>query len=280
GPSAVDFTGEEAESRKPLEQDSGRPKGEPKMMKSANIITAVFALLSIMSVLSCSSTPPAAPQTAATVNKRVLGVSPWSNPNYQMIKDAGIGWVRLGFEFPFEDKIGGKLSDKFLKKLDEARKVKTFGLRIVGVTPLAGIMAYEEKDKKTAWRPHIPAWAGSIDSDNYYDTYEKGCEELGRQTKGLVEMWQVSNEMDIDVFRGPLSVEQAERFMIAGARGLKKGNPEAKADINPAGLEGGERIFRDIYSKPDNPFDYAGIDGYFGSWSPGGPQDWIPVIEK
>ncbi|MGO9241566.1 MAG: hypothetical protein ACLQBJ_12215 [Bryobacteraceae bacterium] len=250
------------------------------MMKFANIITAVFVPLSIISLLSCSSTRPAPPQTAATVNKRVLGVSPWSNPNYQMIKDAGIGWVRLGFEFPFEDKIGGKLSDKFLKNLDEARKVKTFGLRIMGVTPLAGIMAYEEKDKKTAWRPHIPAWAGSIDSDIYYDTYEKGCEELGRQTKGLVDMWQVSNEMDIDVFRGPLSVEQAERFMLAGARGLKKGNPEAKADINPAGLEGGERIFRDIYSKPDNPFDYAGIDGYFGSWSPGGPQDWIPVIEK
>jgi hypothetical protein len=191
-----------------------------------------------------------------------------------------MGWVRLSFDFPFDDKLGGKLNEKFLKELEEAKKVRKTGLRIMGVTPLAGAMAYDEKDKKTAWRPQIPAWAGSIDSDSYYETYQKSCEELGRQTKGIVDMWQVSNEMDIDVFRGPLSIEQAERFLTAGARGLKQGNAEAKADINPAGLDTGEALFRALYSKPDTPFDYAGIDGYFGSWEPGGPQDWIPVIEK
>ena len=186
---------------------------------------------------------------AAAVNKRILGVSPWSNPNYELIKAGGIGWVRLGFEFPFEDKIGGKLNQKFVKDLDEAKKARSAGLRIMGVTPLAGIMAYDEKDEKTAWRPQIPDWAGPIESDSYYDTYQKGCEELGRQTKGIVDMWQVSNEMDIDVFHGPLSIEQAERFLTAGARGLKAGNPEAKADINPAGLDTGEPIFRALYSQ-------------------------------
>jgi hypothetical protein len=142
-------------------------------------------------------------------------------------------------------------------------------------------MAYDEKDKQTAWRTTIPAWAGSIDSDSYYETYEKACEEIGRQTRGIVDIWQVSNEMDIDVFRGPLSIEQAARFLTAGGRGVKTGNRESKADINPASLESnGEWLFRELYSKPDTPFDYAGIDGYFGSWSPGGPQDWIPVIER
>ncbi len=249
-------------------------------MRKNNYFWTALIILSSLILLSCGSNPPVAPATAVAVNKRILGVSAWSNPNYELMKAGGIGWVRLIFEFPFEDKIGGKLSPEFLKELDAAKKVRQSGLRIMGVTPLAGVLAYDEKDKKTAWRPHIPAWAGSIDSDGYYDTFEKGCEELGRQTQGIVDMWQVSNEMDIPDFRGPLSVEQAERFMTAGARGLKAGNPDAKADINPAGLEGGERFFRDIYSKPDNPFDYAGIDGYFGSWAPGGPQDWVPVIEK
>ena len=50
--------------------------------------------------------------------------------------------------------------------------------------PWPGMMAYDEKDKKTAWRPQIPAWAGSIDSDSYYDAYEKGCEELGPADQG------------------------------------------------------------------------------------------------
>ncbi len=249
------------------------------MRKHIDLRITLIAL-SLLILLSCGSKPPVPPAPAMAVSKRILGVSPWSNPNYELMKAGGIGWVRLGFEFPFEDKIGGKLNERFLKDLEEAKKVRGIGLRIMGGTPLAGMMAYDEKDKKTAWRPQIPAWAGSIDSDSYYEAYEKGCEELGRLTKGIVDMWQVSNEMDIDVFRGPLSVEQAERFMTAGARGLKAGNPDAKADINPAGLEVGERFFRDIYSKPDNPFDYAGIDGYFGSWAPGGPQDWVPVIEK
>jgi len=243
-------------------------------------IWTTLIILSCVVLSSCNSKPPKALAPAVTVHKRILGVSPWSNPNYELIRAVGMGWVRLDFEFPFEDKIGGKLNEKFLKNLEEAKKARQSGLRVMGVTPLAGVIAYDEKDMKTAWRPQIPAWAGPAGSDSYYDAYEKGCEELGRQTRGIVEMWQVSNEMDIDVFRGPLSLEQAERFMIAGARGLKKANPDVKTDINPSGLETGEKLFRDIYSRPDNPFDYAGIDGYFGSWSPGGPEDWIPVIEK
>ena len=54
------------------------------------------------------------------------------------MKDGGIGWVRLGFEFPFEDKIGGKLNVKFLNNLEEAKKIRELGLRIMGITPLAG----------------------------------------------------------------------------------------------------------------------------------------------
>jgi len=41
-------------------------------------------------------------------------------------------------------------------------------------------------------------------------------------------MWQVSNEMDIRIFRGPMTVEQAARFLKAGSLGIKEGNPEMK----------------------------------------------------
>ena len=99
----------------------------------------------------------------------------------------------MDIAFPFEDRIGGKLSAIFLNDLQEAKKIRQVGLRIMGVTPLAGSMGYDEKAKKPIWFPDIPAWAGSIDSDSYYETYEKGCEELARQTRGIVDMWQVSN---------------------------------------------------------------------------------------
>jgi len=62
--------------------------------------------------------------------------------------------------------------------------------------------------------------------------------------------------------------------------GLKAVNPKLMVDINPAGLKNGEQLFRDLYSKPGSPFDYAGIDGYFGSTQSGGPEEWIPLIDR
>jgi hypothetical protein len=145
-------------------------------------------------------------------------------------------------------------------------------------------MAYDAREKRTVWRSAMPAWAGPIESDSYYETYQKACEELARQTKGIVDMWQIANEMDLGEFSGPLSLQQVERFLLAGARGLKAANPRLKVDTN-LGSDGedfinkGEPIYRAICSIPDSPFDYAGYDAYFGSSRPGGPQDWIPVID-
>lgn len=249
-------------------------------MRKHIYLLSTLPIISFFILLSSCSKSPAAPAPTVAASKRVLGVSGWSNPNYEMIKATGFRWIRLSFDvFPFEDRIGGKLSPGFLKQLDEAKKARQFGLHIMGITPLAGVMAFDPKDSKTVWQPQVPAWAGPIDSDSYYDTYEKGCEELGRQTRGIVEIWQVSNEMDISVFRGPLSIEQAERFLNAGARGLKAGNPEVRTVTSIARLDNGKRILRDLYSAPDTPFDYAGVDGYFGSWQPGGPEEWIPLIK-
>jgi hypothetical protein len=214
-------------------------------------------------------------------DRRIIGVSPWSNPNYELMREAGIGWVRLGFDFPYRSRLGGEYAEKFTEDLENARRVAGMGFKIMGVTPLAGVMAYDKGDNMTAWRPHVPEWLGGPGAEGYYDGYERGCEELGRQTRGLVQMWQVSNEMDIDVFRGPLTREQAARFMLAGARGIRKGNPEALPGINPAVVSDESRwLYRELYGRPDTPFGYAGIDGYFGSWQPGSPQDWIPWIEE
>ena len=212
--------------------------------------------------------------------KRIVGVSPWSNPNYDLMKEAGIEWLRLGLGFPYKDRIGGEFTGRFTGQLEKVREAARLGFRIMGISPGAGVMAWREEDGRRAWRPGIPEWAGTPADDRYYETCEQACAEIGRLTAGLVEMWQVSNEMDIETFRGPLTPEQAARFMFAEARGLKQGNPQAQTGINLAHLDGGRWLYQQLYNRPDSPFDYAGIDGYFGSWQPGGPGDWIPVIEE
>ena len=214
-------------------------------------------------------------------NKRIVGVSPWSSPNYDLTLAAGIEWVRLGFHFPWKDRLGGEHSDIFLADLEKARGASASGLKIMGITPLAGVMAYDKSDDRTAWRPEVPMWVGSPDRAAYYEGYERACEEIGRLTRDFVPMFQVSNEMDIDVFRGTMTLEQAGHFMLAGARGLRRGNPDARPGINPASVwEESRWLYRELYCRPDTPFGFAGIDGYFGSWQRGNPQDWVPWIEE
>lgn len=41
-----------------------------------------------------------------------------------------------------------------------------------------------------------------------------------------------------------------------------------------------ERLIHDLYDTDEHLFDYIGLDGYFGSWGDGGPEDWIPYIDK
>jgi hypothetical protein len=221
--------------------------------------------------------------------KRIVGVhmSPGLNPDYSLMKAAGIGWVRVSFSFPFKDRLNGEYSDDFLKELANARRLSQLGFRMMGTTPLAGLTGWNEKDQQTAWRSLIPAWAGAPADDSFYETYERACAVIARLTAGMVELWQIGNEMDADGFRGPLTPEQAARFMLVGGRGVIAGNPAARAGFNPASLYNsewsvlsGEWYFRRLYAEKDHPFAYAGIDGYFGSWAEGGPQDWIPRIEE
>jgi len=210
-----------------------------------------------------------------------VGISPHSNPNYQLMKEAGIEWLRIYFGYPFEDHLRGKLTKEFQETLKRVKDLRNMGFKIMGVTPTPGVISWDKTLNKPIWQKSIPEWAGTYDSDKFYEAYREGCKELGRKTIGLVDIWQIANEMDIDVFRGPMTVEQAARFLKAGSIGIKEGNPEAKTSINPAGMNADSRyLFKVLYSKNEHIFDYAGIDGYFGSWSPGGPDNWPPVIEE
>jgi hypothetical protein len=70
-------------------------------------------------------------------------------------------------------------------------------------------------------------------------------------------------------------------FLFAGARGVKRGNPNARAGINIGFLTDYSKMqIERLYGVPDTPFDYIGLDGYMGSWQPGGPEDWVTYIDN
>jgi hypothetical protein len=207
--------------------------------------------------------------------KHIMGICAYtySDPDYVLMKQAGIEWIRVGFTYPFKDQLYGELNPRFLETVEHVKMLSKNGFKIMGVTPLTGSYRFNKILGKSVWHPELPEWAGTYDSDRYYEAYREGCKVMGKQTAGLVQLWQVSNEMDIRIFRGPMAIKQAARFLKEGSLGVKEGNPEAETSINPAGLgTDGRWLFENLYAKSRKIFDYAGIDGYFGSWSPGSPE--------
>lgn len=216
------------------------------------------------------------------MHNKIIGIEPRFNTDLALIKNAGIEWIRQDFVFPFSDKVGGLATAGHLDKLREVENYHRNGIKIMGTTPLIGYMAYEASAGRDVWHHLMPEWAGDYKEDIFYKTYEDVCEAMARETAGTIDMWQIDNEMDIEIFRGPLSIEQAARLLAAGARGIKRGNPAAKTSINPAWLHDGSiYLFKELYHGANaGLFDYAGIDGYFGSWSEGGPEAWTDLANK
>jgi hypothetical protein len=97
----------------------------------------------------------------------------------------------------------------------------------------------------------------------------------------VAPIWQIANELNLVVFRMPLTVEEAIEFARRGAKGLRKGNPSAKLGLNMAGFwESGAEIYQALYSDPELVLDYAGIDLYYGSFEPGGPESFRADLNK
>ena len=212
----------------------------------------------------------------------IVGLTPaFDDPNYALIRQAGFEWVREGYSFPFEDQVGGKLSQGFLRSVETIDRYLAEGLQVLASFPGPGSYRYIPKENKTVYYRAMPLWMGEIDEDRYYDQLYAAAKWLGEYTRGKITYWQIANEPDIDIFRGPLSLEQSARWLMTAARGIKAGNPAARCGINLGYInDDAHWLMAHIYAVDDSPFDYLGIDGYMGSWQVGGPDSWIPYIDE
>ena len=60
------------------------------------------------------------------------------NPDYELMKEAGIEWLRIGFSYPFRDCLRGELTERFQETIELVKNLRRKGFRVMGVTPLAG----------------------------------------------------------------------------------------------------------------------------------------------
>ena len=212
--------------------------------------------------------------------KKITGATAIPNLDFILMQQAGIQALRHGFGFPFAED-GRTPDDEFQARMRQAQWFKDGGFDLMGGTFGPGSYRYDEKTHTTLWVPSVPSWAGGYMDDSFYDYAESAGEYLGRTCAHLCTYWQVANEPDIDIFHGDMTREQNVRFLVAVARGLRRGNPQAQPGINLGFMnEYAEWLLGELYRCDDSPFAYIGIDGYMGSWQEGGPDDWKWYIEK
>jgi len=208
----------------------------------------------------------------------------------EMIKEAGIKWVRIDVPFPYEADKWGILSQDYLAFKSKCENFYQQGMRMMIVTPYP--------------RSFINAGV-DLDTTAGMDKVCAVCEFLATDFKHLQVAWQVTNELNLYHFRAPLSLEQAAVFITSGLAGIRKGNPEAINGYNTAGIREDSLSIKDDVMKLLEGFgfedisltgdaeklislikphhelcDYIGLDSYKGTWSDGEPEDIIADVDR
>lgn len=176
-----------------------------------------------------------------------------------LMKDAGVQWLRCDMPFPFEDKVGN-VSQNFRDFYNQVSVWNQAGFKVMGITPYP-------RDWKID--------AGIPGSEKFLEIYKDACQFLASEFDDMVPGWQISNELNLELFRRPLTEEQAIAFAKYGGAGIMQGNSSALVGVNMAGFgDSALRMYAELYPNKMVEFNYIGTDGYFGSWENGGPDEW------
>lgn len=177
--------------------------------------------------------------------------------DYVLMRESGIDHVRLGIRPPFTDASMTATSAAFQEQEREIARIAQAGLKVMAFSPFPG------GDADIGGQ--YPAWGGPAGSEAYLDQYETVCAWLAERFRGVVDAWQIANEMNLPFWAGDLEPDQAIAFLQRGGGGIRRGNPDAIVGFNMAGF--GE-VAMAMYARLLAPapgevdFDYIGCDGY------------------
>ncbi len=207
------------------------------------------------------------------------GIRNLTGAERELMRDAGIQWLRSGgLGFDQESFLSGKPQPVLFHEVKKRMAgLRSEGFQFMGITPEARAMTEA---------------VGKPGSEIYFDNYRRICAFLGEEFKGLIEWWQVANELDIWIFRDTLSLEQAADFLKAGIEGVNSCGGGFKVGINitlfpsmPGEVDGntdlheGLFIAKRIYQDSGLKLDYAGLDSYPGTWRKGGVESWDEYLD-
>ena len=184
-----------------------------------------------------------------------------AEPQYDLLKGANIGWIRDDIPFAFNS--DGSLSQSYINWRAETKAYADNGLKVMAITP------YPEDFIEYGLDPRDPANKEAIqDIARFY------LNDL----KDIVGAFQITNEMGIDRFTLPLTLEEAADFI---GMQLEAMYPD-RGDIIIGYNLGGLAILQlpGLMKEYHKYCDYVGLDMYLGCFEPvlKNPNQYITIL--
>ena len=168
-----------------------------------------------------------------------------AEPQYDLIKEGNIEWFRDDIPFPYD--ADGNISQSYKEWKEYVKGYADNGIRIFGITP------YPEDYIEYGLDPRDPENREAIqDIARFYIN----------DLKGIVGAFQVTNEMGIDRFTYPLTMEEAYEFIGMQLEAMYPIRGDIRIGYNLAALSIAKMPFK---MKPYHDYcDYVGVDLYLG----------------
>ncbi len=184
-----------------------------------------------------------------------------AEPQYDLLKEANIGWIRDDIPFAFNK--DGSLSQSYINWKAEIQNYADNGIKVMAITP------YPEDFIEYGLDPREPANKEAIqDVARFY------LNDL----KDIVGAFQITNEMGIDRFTLPLTLEEAAYFIGIQLEAMYPDRGDIIIGYNLGGLAILQLpgLMKDYHQY----CDYVGLDMYLGCFEPvlKNPNQYITIL--
>ena len=167
------------------------------------------------------------------------------DPAYKQIKKANIGWIREDIPFPLDE--NGKISPYYKAWKKEMLGYAKRGIKVMAITP------YPYKFLEHGMDPR---------KEEDIPKIQKIARYLLKDLRNVAGAFQITNEMGVDRFTSPLTMEEAAKFIGIQAEAMYPIRGNILIGYNLGGL--GVLELPPLMAKYNKYIDYVGIDLYFG----------------
>ncbi len=186
---------------------------------------------------------------------------------YDLVRDLGVEWIRLNIPFPWEDRINGKVSERWKKAVADIKEAVSYGIKVMPATPT--VLGFHEDI------------CGKRGTDKFYKNVRTAAQFMCSELTSIADsLWQCMNEIDHPLFSGDVPHEICAEACRQTAMGILDVNPSARCGTTFASWDDRTKDLGHMLCAGENPFYFIGMDCYFGSWAGGNVEDWIPLLDS